>query len=165
MEEKIGEKMKNLKLLAVLLCLLVFTSLSSAVKAEEIGVVDMAKVGENYTVAQEVAADLKVKEKELQEFALEAQKKIKSAQTPLEKKNLEEKLVTEFNIKKNAFAKEQAEKWQNIEDDVFRKIKKIAKDKKIDVVLNKQSVIVGGEDISEQVIKDLNSEAKKAKKK
>jgi len=155
--------MQKLRLISALICLAVIISFSSTAMASKLGIVDLGKVIENYSEAQEVTADLKVKEKELQQFVLDAQKQIKAAKTPVEKNNLEKQLGEQFNIKKNAFAKQQAEKWQEIEDDVFEKIKKISKSKKFDMVLNKQSVIVGGNEITDQVVKELNSDAKKQK--
>lgn len=157
--------MRKLKLfISTLICMFMLISCACAVSAKNTGVVDLSKVIENYTKAQEVAADLKLKEGELQKFITEAQEKIKKAESPVEKKNLEEKLGEQFNIKRNAFAKEQSEKWQNIENKVFEKIKKVAAEKKLDIVLNKQSVIIGGNDITEEVIKQLNEDAKKSGK-
>ncbi len=154
--------MKIFKLLiATLICAVLTLSQATAAYAKETGVVDLTKVLENYTFAQEVSADLNVKKAELEKFVVEAQEKIKKSASPVEKKNIEEKLSEQFNIKRNAFAKEQAEKWQQVEDKVFEQIKQTASGKKLDMVLNKQSVIVGGEDITEEVIKKLNDAAKK----
>lgn len=161
----IGRKfMKNLKLfISTLICAGMLIFCASAANAKGIGVVDLGKIIENYTKAQEVTADLKVKEAELEKFVQGAQDQIKNANTPVEKKNLEEKLAEQFNIKRNAFAKEQSEKWQIIENEVFEKIKKVANDKNLDIVLNKQTVIIGGDNITAEVIKQLNEEAKSKK--
>lgn len=97
----------------------------------------------------------------LTQFALDATKKIEEAETPVEKKNLDEKLSQQFNIKKNAFAKEQSEKWESIQDNIFNCIEKVTKEKKLEMVFNKSAVIIGGVDITDEVIKKLNEEAKK----
>jgi len=158
--------MKKLRLLiSTLICMVVFVSCTSAASAKDFGVVDLNKVIENYTKAQEVTADLKVKEAELQKFVVEAQKQLKEADTPVEKKNLEEKLGEQFNIKRQAFAKEQTQKWQEIEDEIFEQIEEMAKNKNLEMVFNQKSVIVGGVDITDEVIKQLNeSVAKEGKK-
>lgn len=119
-------------------------------------VVDLDKIRENYTAAQELTAELQVKEAELQTFITDAQKQIQNAKTDVEKKNLEEKLGQQFNLKRNAYAKDQAEKWGKIETDVVNSVKDISASKKLDIVLNKQAVIFGGVDITEEVIKKLN---------
>lgn len=126
-------------------------------------VVDLDKIRDNYTAAQELAADLKVKEAELKTFIDNAQKQIDEAKTPLEKKNLEEKLGQQFNIKRNAYAKDQASKWAVIEDKVVSSIKEVSDAKKYDIVLNKQVVIDGGCDITDEIIAKLNAVVKPAK--
>lgn len=159
--------MKKFKLVvSLLVCLLVFASVSVNAfsvsgNSRDFGVVDLNKVVDNYTKAQEVSAELKVKESELQKFVMKAQQKVKNAKTPLEKKNLEEKFGEEFNIKRQAFVKEQSEKWEAVENDIYDSIEEIYKDKKFDMVFNKQGVIIGGEDITDELIKKLNKEAKK----
>ena len=91
--------MKNLKfLIAALICAVLMITHTAAAYAKEIGVVDLTKVLENYTLAQEVSADLNVKKAELEKFVVDAQEKIKNSTSPLEKKNTEEKLSEQFNI-------------------------------------------------------------------
>ena len=119
-------------------------------------IVDLDKIRENYTVAQELSADLQVKEAELQKFIDDAQKKIKEAKTKVEQQNLEEKLGQQFNIKRNAYIKDQAEKWNKVETSVITSIKEVSASKKYDMVFNKQMVIVGGTDITDDVLKILN---------
>lgn len=158
--------MKKFKLfITSLLCMIVFLSCSAIANAKETGVIDLNKIIENYTEAQEIAADLKVKESELQKFVVEAQEKIKDAKSPVEKKNLEEKLGEQFNIKRKAFARQQSEKWQEIETKIFEKIEQLSKEKNFELVLNKQAVIIGGNDITDEVIKQLNEAYKKGEKK
>ena len=158
--------MKMFKRTIVLLAVMsVMCGYSAKSYAAGTAVVDLDKIRENYTVSQELSADLKIKESELQKFVADAQKQIQEAKTPLEKKNLEEKLGEQFNIKRNAYAKDQAQKWGMIEDSVVKSIKEISVFKKFDLVLNKQVVIDGGSDITDEVIKKLNAQAKTSTKK
>ena len=154
--------MKKFKLIALALTsLFVFATFSTAAPSKDFGVVDLNKVIDNYTEAQKVAADLKVKENELQGFVEDAQKKVKEAKSPVEKKNLEEKFSEEFNIKRNAYVKSQSEKWDTIESNILKGIQEIYTRKKLEMVFNKQSVIVGGTDITDELIKNLNETVKK----
>lgn len=84
---------------AVIALIAVLTLSNAAAFAETIGVVDLDKVVNNYKQAQDVSAELKVKEAELQKFLADAQKKLKNTSTPVERKNLEEKLTKEFKKK------------------------------------------------------------------
>jgi len=158
--------MKMFKRTIVLLAVMsVIFGYSAKTYAVGTAIVDLDKIRENYTAAQELAADLNVKETELKKFVEEAQKQVQNAKTPLEKKNLEEKLGEQFNIKRNAYAKDQAQKWGVIEDVVVKAIKDVSNSKKFDLVLNKQVVIDGGTDITDDVIAKLNTEAKSSGKK
>lgn len=157
--------LKNLKifskLIVVSFIISVFASFTVSAKPGDFAVVDLGKVVDNYTAAQKVAADLKIKESELQKFLIDAQKKVKEAKTPVEKNNLENKLSEEFNIKRNVFIKEQTEKWDVIENNIFKVIEEFYKTKKYEMVFNKQSVIIGGTDITDELIKKLNETPKK----
>lgn len=132
-------------------------SLSSvAAYAAGVGVVDLDKVVSNYSKAEDVSTDLKNKEIELQKFLTDAQKKLKEAATPVEKKQLEDKLTAEFKTRSDSFKDAQVKEWKQVEDNVYGAINQTAKDQKLDLVLNKASVLVGGTDISDDVIKVLN---------
>ena len=64
--------MKSLKItFSTLLCFVMFASFSLAAQAKDFGVVNLNKVIENYSEAQKVSADLRVKESELQKFVQE----------------------------------------------------------------------------------------------
>ena len=153
--------MKMLKRFIVLVAVMtVVLGYSAKSFAAGTAVVDLDKIRENYTKAQELSADLKVKETELQKFVADAQKQIQEAKSPLEKKNLEEKLGEQFNIKRNAYAKDQGQKWGVIEDAVIKSIKAVSAAKKFDLILNKQVVIDGGSDITDEVLAKLNTQAK-----
>lgn len=147
----------NFRKLAVILAVLSLTAgFSLKSFAAGTAVVDLGKIRENYTVAQALEAEANVKENELKQFAQDAQKQIQDAKTPLEKKNLEEKLGQQFEIKRMAYAKDQAVKWSKVENDVVKTIKEVSTANKYDLVLNKQVVIDGGCDITELVIDKLN---------
>lgn len=146
--------MKKLFISFVLIAITMFVSL--AANADTIGTVDLDKILANYTKAQSVSADLQVKEAELQKFIADAQKQLKTATTPVDKKNLEDKLTDEFQKKGQAFKDEQAKQWKMIEDNVYAAISTVAKSKKIDVVINENSVLMGGVDITEDVTTYLN---------
>ena len=133
----------------------IFTT-SANVLAQSIGIVDADKVLTNYSKAQDVEADLKVKEAEIQKFIADAQKQIKDAATPVEKSNLEKKLSEEFKLKQTEYRKMQITESEKINNDIIAAIKTIAKEKSIDLVLAKGAVFAGGIDITDDVLKNLN---------
>lgn len=125
--------------------------------AEQIGVVDLDKVVNNYTKAQDVSADLKVKEAELQKFLADAQKQLKDTASPVEKKNLEDKLTQQFKAKSDEFKDAQIKQWKQIEDSIFSAIETVSKTNKLDIILVKSSVLLGGSDVTDQILTLLNS--------
>ncbi len=125
--------------------------------AEGVGVVDLDKVIGSYSKAQDVSADLKAKEAELQKFLADAQKQLKNTSSPVEKRNLEDRLTQEFKTKSDNFRDSQIKQWKQIEDNVFNAIDQSAKNRKVDLVLTKSSVLSGGVDITDQIITMLNS--------
>jgi len=154
--------MKMFKRTVVLLAVIsLMIGCSGKSNAEGTGTVDLDKIRENYAAAQELTAELNVKEAELKQFIVDAQKQIQNAKTPLEKKNLEEKLGQQFDIKRMASSKDQAQKWALIENAVIKSIKDISTAKKFDLVLNKQVVIDGGTDITDEVLAKLNTQKAK----
>jgi Skp family chaperone for outer membrane proteins len=131
-------------------------SFSKVASFAEVGVVDLDKVIGSYSKAQDVSADLKTKEAELQKFLADAQKQLKNTSSPIEKKNLEDRLTQEFKTKSDNFRDSQIKSWKQIEDNVFNAIDQTAKSRKIDLVLTKASVLSGGADITDQIITVLN---------
>jgi len=127
--------------------------------AQQVGVVDLDKIVNNYSKAQDVSADLKVKEAELQKFLAEAQKQLKDAPSPVEKKNLEEKLTQQFKTKSEDFKDAQIKQWKQIEDNIFSAIETVSKTNRLDVVLVKSSVLFGGNDVTDQILNLLNTPA------
>lgn len=153
--------MNKLKKLSVSFVFVVITMLSGlAANADTVGVVNLDKVMADYTKAQTVLADLQVKDAELKKFIADAQKQLKTAVTPVEKKNLEDKLSQDFQVKGQAFKDEQVKQWTLLEDTILDSVKTVSKSMKIDVVLNDSSVLVGGTDITEAVTAYLNKQSK-----
>lgn len=127
--------------------------------AQEVGIVDLDKVGNNYTKAQDLSADLKIKEAELQKFIADAQKQLKDTSSPVDRKNLEDKLSTDYKTKVESYNDFQLKQLKQIDDNVFSAIDQVAKTKKIDLVLNKTSVLQGGVDLTDSVLGLLNAKA------
>lgn len=147
------------KLLLAFLCII--TVSVSAANASGFGVIDFEKVYANYAKAQDAAADLKVKEAELQKFVADAQKEIKNATTPLDKKNTEDKLNNEYKLKAQALIDDKNKQIKDLDDQVFAAMNSVAADKKLDIVLVKNVVLLGGIDITDDVLQILNKGAKK----
>jgi len=142
--------------LAVIATGLVLLFSTTCASAENIGVVNLDQIISNYSKAQDLSAELKVKEAELQKFLADAQKQLKDTTSPLDRKNLEEKLTAQFKTKSEAFRKYQVDQMQLIEKNIFTTIENVAKQKNLTLVLNQESVLVGGVNITDVVLQALN---------
>lgn len=150
-------KLKYLKTIISLVAITMSIFISNTgVFAEEIGTVDINKIINNYSKAQEVVADLKIKESELQKFVAEARKDLK-LNTTTDKKDLEDKYTKEFKQKTNAFKQEEIKQLSVIQRDIAKAIKNVADTKNIKSVFKKESMIMGSQDLTDEVLKILNA--------
>lgn len=138
-----------------LICGIVF---ASEALATNIGYIDFKKVGLSYNYAKSVFKDLDSRSLELQQFIIDKDKQYKAIDSPIAKKNFEEKTQQEFTAKKEALEKMQMSKEEDIYNRIIAATKVVANQKKLDAVFDHTSIFVGGMDISDDVIKYLNSQ-------
>ena len=146
--------MKNFKLL---LLGLLFLGLSSNISfADGVGYIDYSKIQDEYTFAKDAAKQVDAKSLELQQYLVDKEKQYKNLDTPLKKKNFEEKTAQEFKAKQDAFLKFKYEQ----EEAVYNKIKKAANEvlveQKLDAIIDYRVIFVGGTDITNLVLNKLN---------
>jgi len=127
-----------------------------ATAAQTIGFVDMTKILSSYTKAQAITTSVKSQQDEIQKMLTEARNQVQSAQTDSEKKELEKKLTEEIQQKNNVFKAEYEKNVQALQDNIFATVKKVAENKKIDCIFRKDNMIIGGKDITDDVLAELN---------
>lgn len=141
----------SLAVIGAMLC----TNLGASA-AQKIGFVDMSKILSSCTKAQEITNQVKDQQNEIQKMLTDARNQINNAQTDTEKKELEKKLTDEIQQKNNLFRAEYEKNVQTLQDSIFVTVKKVASNKKIDCIFRKDNVIIGGQDITEDVLAELN---------
>jgi len=124
--------------------------------AQTIGFVDMSKILSSYTKAQAITTSVKGQQDEIQKMLTEARNQVNNAKTDTEKADLEKKLTEEIQQKNNIFKAEYEKNVQALQDNIFATVKKVAENKKIDCIFRKDNVIIGGKDITEDVLAELN---------
>lgn len=139
---------------------------SAAVWAENIGVVDTQVVTQQYTKAQTASAEVRTREQDLQKYKDNLLKQLKAGEklSPVEKKNLEDKLNNQFAERFKTFREYVVSQENIIKQDLDQAIRQISAAQKIDVVLPKTVVMQGGRDITQDVIDQLNKSAPAATK-
>lgn len=141
-----GEYIMKKKLMTLLCSLLMTLGFSASALAAEVGYVDWNAVVASYpgikTVAQEVVAE---KTRLQEQFNTEA----KALTTDQEKIELANKLNAQM-------AKFEQAKYEPINKKIRRTILRVAKTNNIDSVVNAGVMIVGGKDLTQEVIAALN---------
>lgn len=135
-------------------------STNSVVSAEECGkfsvaVVDIQKVVANSPQINALKTQQRNKITDLVSFIEQAKADVANEVDCEKKKTLEESYNKELNTKKAAIDKEYTQKMSEIDKEVSNIVKAKAKQCNYDLVLVKSSVLDGGDDITNEVIKEL----------
>ena len=144
------------------LSLFVFLALSVGIaNAEIIGIVDFDKVVDNYSKVKTVSNEISDKYAEIQRYSLDKEREYKKLSTPLERKNFEESVARELSKKQEAYLKLKEKKEAEIDAAIKNAIKQVAIETKATTVVEKSVVFFGGVDLTDKVVKQLNSPASK----
>ena len=143
---------KSLKALA----LVIFTLLSILLyplnaNAGQTGVVDLIKVINKYHKAQTTIQTLRKQNSDLQKFVAKAKNDIKATKNNDEKVKKEKKYNDELRKKSMSLKQKQTKEWQVVQQDILKAIKKVSKEKQIDTIFRKQSIVIGAQDITDDV--------------
>ncbi len=148
--------MNKFKFTVVALAVMVLASLNGVAQASGLGFINYKKVQENYSYAKDAIKEVDAKALELQQYLVDKEKEFKALDTPLKKKNFEEKTAKDFKAKQDAYLALKTQK----EEAVYAKIQDAAKqvliEQKLDAVVDFRIIFVGGFDISDLVIQKLN---------
>lgn len=129
--------------------------------AEVIGIVDFDKVVDNYTKVKTISNEISDRYAEIQRYTLDKEREYKKLSTPLERKNFEESVARELSKKQEAYLKLKEKKEAEIDAAIKNAIKQVAMTSKVTTVVEKSVVFFGGVDITDKVIRALNSPAVK----
>lgn len=125
--------------------------------AEVIGIVDFDKVVDNYSKVKTVSNEISDKYAEIQRYSLDKEREYKKLSTPLERKSFEENVARELSKKQEAYLKLKEKKEAEIDLAIKNAIKQVAIDTKTTTVVEKSVVFFGGVDLTDKVVKQLNS--------
>lgn len=128
--------------------------------SSSIGFIDVQKVFKEYKETAKAQKELNKQEESFKKDFEDSQKKLKEAEDKgkskddLEKmkKELEEKLAP----KRNALLKINEQMTVKLQKEIVTSVQKVAQKVGIDVVVDKQVVIVGGMDLTDLVVTELN---------
>lgn len=130
-----------------------------AAKAQGVGIIDRDKVVTSYPKAQQAAEELKKAEEKVHKLIEDSNKQYEEAKNakkpPAELEGLQRRLQTTIDDEvKTVQARAQSLETQ-LETEIDSAVKGEAANRKVDIVILKQAVLVGGVDLTEGVMKRL----------
>jgi Skp family chaperone for outer membrane proteins len=154
--------MKRILTMVLSVLVLGLGGLRAAQAADTIGTIDYEKLVRSYNKAQIFNDDMKAKEADLEKMQAEFVKQIREAKTkqpnnPVAVDQLQKSLEDKLAAKVNEYRDTQASKAKSLEDAMTNTIQDVARGKNLSVIIAKQSVFVGGTDITNDVLSRLNA--------
>ena len=128
-----------------------------------IGIVDRDKVITSYPKAQQYADELKKSEDRVHKLIEDSNKQYEDAKnahkSPSELEGLQRRLQSSIDTEVKQIQSRAQTLESQLEQDIDSAIKAEAGSRKVDTVLMKQAVLVGGTDLTDGVVKRLNPSA------
>mgnify|MGYP002865310981 FL=1 len=141
------------KLLVTTLLLAVMGITNAAMADTKIAVVDVPAVVNKSAQVQALKKEQQTKMQELEKWLTTARADVEKQKTQEGKEKLVKKYDAEFAKKKEAIAKDYKEKLQAIDKSITATIASQAKLKGYDMVITKGTVLYGGDDITQDIMK------------
>ena len=116
-----------------------------------IAVVDVQQVVTASTEVNELRKENQAKTSELVSYIEKARKDVASTTDTDKKKALEEKYTKELNTKRELFGQEYNQKMMNIQQHILNAVREQAMANNYDMVIAKDVVLYGGDDITESL--------------
>ncbi|MDR1114333.1 MAG: OmpH family outer membrane protein [Candidatus Margulisbacteria bacterium] len=146
-----------MKLAKIILSLAVLASVSLAAT---VGYIDVKQVFEGYSKTKSVQDDLNNKMKDYEKLRNKHAQKLTEAKidgkTEKDLEKLQEDMKKELGPKETEIQMINDEQMAKIRKDIVAAVDAVSKEVGIDVVVDKQVIITGGMDLTEQVITRLN---------
>lgn len=140
-----------------ILFILILNFMLSPVFAGGVGYIDYEKVFDNYQFAKNTIREIEAKGDEIQNYLKQKEEEFKKLESPVQKSKFEAQVQEELKVKETAFNDFREKR----EDAVYKRIhavtEKIRLEKGLDAILDSRSVFSGGVNITDELIKKLNS--------
>ena len=149
--------MKNIFRKTKFLALLLAFCLVTPAFAYTTGSINYREVMMNYSKAKAAQSEIEDRANELQRFLLDKDKDFKKIESPIQKKTFEEQTAKAFAQKQDAYQKFKLKKEKEIDDAIVAAIKTVAIENKVDSVVDARVMFFGAVDLTDKVIKKLNT--------
>ena len=150
--------MKREKQMKKLISLFAILALCSPVMAvEKYASVDLDKVLKGYKKTATINNNIQKQEAAIRVYIVDAQKNIVAATKEADRKKLEEKYAKELQTKVDKLQKDKISALQSLEKDVKKAIDTEGKNGNYSLILTNTNALYGAEDITDKIIKILNT--------
>ena len=146
--------MSLFKNIFTVLLLCVFTA---PVLAGGVGYINYPKVLDNYQYAKTAMREVENKGQEIQKYLEQKEIEFNKLETPIQKQKFEATVQAELKTKEAAFNDFRDKKEESVYTRIHAVAEKIRLEKGLDAILDARSVFSGGVDITDDLIKTLNS--------
>jgi len=136
---------------------LIFMSFALPSFAGGVGYIDYGKVVAEYRFAQTTMREIQTKAKEIDKYLEQKEEEFSKLDSPVQKKKLESTVRNEMKTKEAAFNDFRNQKEEAVYSKIHAVSEKIRLEKGLDAILDQRSVFSGGVDITDELIKKLNS--------
>ena len=140
-----------------LILTLVLTSFMLPSFAGGVGYINYEKVVAEYQFAKSSAREIETKAKEIDKYLEKKEEEFSKLESPVQKKKLEASVRNEMKTKEAAFNDFRNKKEEMVYTKIHAVSEKIRLEKGLDAILDRRSVFSGGVDITDELIKKLNS--------
>lgn len=129
-----------------------FMFLTLASNAAGVGYVNYNVIANSYPLAKKYTTELSTKVADIKAYTKQQEKAVEKAKTAAEKTAIKKAAVTEIEKRQKDYLAARDKYEVDLTKKINEAVEKIRVQKKLDVVLNKESVISGGIDITQSVI-------------
>ncbi len=134
------------------LSLICFMLLTLASNAAEIGYVNYDTVSTNYSLAKKYTTDLNNKIKAIKNYTAQKDKEVANAKTAAQKANIRKTALAEIEKKQKDYITTRGRYEIDLNKKINAAAEQVRVQKKLDVIINKDSVVAGGVDVTQAVL-------------
>ena len=122
-----------------------------------VGYINYEKVFDNYQFAKNTVREIENKENEIENYLKQKEEEFKKLESPVQKSKFEAEVQAELKTKETAFNDFREKREEAVYTRIHAVTEKIRLEKGLDAILDSRSVFSGGVDITDSLIKVLNS--------
>lgn len=152
--------MKKVVAIAVFLSFMLCLASSSFAQGSSIGFIDVQNVFKSYKETEKAQESLSKKEEDFKKEFEKSQQKLSDAEKEGKSREELEKIRSEeekkLEPKRSELLKLNEQLTIKLQQDIVKAVEKVAKTVGLDVVVDKQVIIIGGVDLTDMVVNELN---------